>query len=136
MVIPLVAAFVPDSFLGAAVKGIFAPDAAPEGYLDYVGAGLSVRVQALRTNSDQINALRPQIVAQSARYGELTLPVELVHGDADTIVPLRIHSDPLAKILPNVHLTVLPGTGHMPHHAHAQAVVDAIARAAARAALP
>jgi pimeloyl-ACP methyl ester carboxylesterase len=65
----------------------------------------------------------------------LTLPVELVHGDADTIVPLTIHSVPLSKILPNVHLTVLPGTGHMPHHAQAQAVVAAIARAAAHARL-
>jgi len=135
VVIALVAAFVPDNYINAAVKGIFAPDPVPDGYLGYVGADLSVRVQALRTNSDQVNALRPQIVAQSARYGELTLPVELIHGDADTIVPLSIHSAPLSAILPNVHLTVLSGTGHMPHHAKAQAVVAAIARAAAHARL-
>ena len=135
VVIPMVAAFVPESYINRAVMGIFAPDAAPADYLTYIGAGLSIRRQSLRTNSDQVNALRDQIVAQSARYGELTLPIELVHGDADTIVPLAIHSQPLSVLLPNAHLTVLKGTGHMPHHAQPQAVVDAIARAAMRARL-
>lgn len=135
IVIPLAAAFVPDSYLDRAVTDIFAPDPAPADYLTYVGAGLSIRRQTLRTNSDQVNALRSQIVAQSLRYPGLTLPVELIHGTADTIVPLAIHSQPLSTILPNVHLTVLQGRGHMPHHAQQQIIPDAINRAAARAGL-
>ena len=134
--IPLVAAFVPQSYIDRAVTGIFAPDAAPANYLTYIGAGLSIRRQTLRINSDQVNALRGQIVTQGARYSELTLPVELIHGSADTIVPLTIHSQPLSAMLPAAHLTVLPGTGHMPHHAQLQAVLDAIDRAAARSQLP
>jgi pimeloyl-ACP methyl ester carboxylesterase len=58
--------------------------------------------------------------------------VELVHGTEDTIVPLAIHSGPLSKLLPNVSLTVIPGAGHMPHHAHADVVIEAIDRAALR----
>ena len=61
--------------------------------------------------------------------------VEIVHGDADTIVPLDIHSEPLARLLPDATLTVLPGIGHMPHHAAPDAVVAAIDRVFARAAL-
>jgi len=53
-----------------------------------------------------------------------------VHGTADTIVPLVIHSQPLSGLLPQAHLTVLPGVGHMPHHARMQVVLDAIDRAA------
>ena len=133
--IPLAAAFVPQSYVDAAITGIFRPDPAPADYLDYIGAGLSLRREALLTNTAQVNGLRAQIVEQSALYPTLTLPIELIHGDADTIVPLTIHSGPVSAILPNAHLTVLPGTGHMPHHSHPQAILDAIHTAARRAAL-
>jgi polyphosphate kinase 2 len=48
-----------------------------------------------------------------AQYPTLALPIEMSHSDADTIVPLAIHSKPL----PKANLTVLPGIAHMPHHA-------------------
>ena len=79
--------------------------------------------------------MKPHIIAQSARYPALTLPMELIHGDADTIVPLDVHSIPLSRLLPNAHLTVLPGTGHMPQHSQQPAVIAAIDRAATRAGL-
>ncbi len=82
-----------------------------------------------------MNSLRPHIVEMSQRYGELTMPLEIVHGDADTIVPLRIHSEPLSRQVPGANLTVLEGIGHMPQHAAPQAVEDAIDRAATRAGL-
>ncbi|MBC7737698.1 MAG: alpha/beta hydrolase [Candidatus Saccharibacteria bacterium] len=135
IVIPLATAFLPERYVDQVVKDIFKPDAAPADYLSYIGADLSIRRQALRTNADQVNGLLAEITAQSQRYGELTLPIELVHGTADTIVPITIHSLPLSKRMPNAHLTAIYGAGHMPHHAHPQAVVDAISRAAARAGL-
>ncbi len=135
LAIPLAAAFVPESYVDSAITDIFRPDPAPATYLDYIGAGLSLRRQSLLTNTAQVNGLRAQIVEQSVLYPTLTLPIELVHGDADTIVPLTIHSLPLSKILPQAQLTTLPGTGHMPHHAHPQAILAAIHRAATSAAL-
>ncbi len=133
--IPLVAAFVPDSYLHAAITGIFAPDPIPAHYRALIGEGLSIRRPSLITNTAQVNGLRAQLVAQEPRYPDLTLPIELIHGDADTIVPLTIHSGPLSDRLPHAHLTVLPGTGHMPHHSHADTVLAAITRAAQRASL-
>jgi len=62
----------------------------------------------------------------------LPLPIELIHGDADTTVPLTIHSQPLSTILPDARLTILPGTGHMPHHAHPDVIIAAIDRASLR----
>jgi len=135
IVIPLATAFLPERYIDRVVTNIFKPDAAPADYLSYIGAGLSISRQALRTNSDQVNGLLAEITAQSARYAELTLPIELVHGTADTIVPITIHSLPLSKRLPNAHLTVIEDAGHMPHHAHPQAVLDAISRAATSAGL-
>jgi len=89
----------------------------------------------MATNVSHINALRPQVEAMQRDYPTLSLPIELVHGDADTIVPLHIHSAPLMNLIPNGALTVLNGAGHMPHHTHPASVIAAIDRAATRAGL-
>jgi pimeloyl-ACP methyl ester carboxylesterase len=68
-------------------------------------------------------------------YAQLSLPVEILHGTADTIVPADVHAIPLSTRLPDAVLTLLPGIGHMPHHADPAAVVAAIDRAAVRARL-
>ena len=135
VVLPLVAAFAPRARAVQAVEGIFAPDPVPPGYIDHIGVDLTLRAAVLRANARQVNTLRPHVVAMSARYPGLSLPVEILHGDADTTVPLEIHSRPLSRQVPGARLTVLPGVGHMPHHADEDAAVAAIERAAARAGL-
>jgi pimeloyl-ACP methyl ester carboxylesterase len=132
LAIPLASAFVPESYVRGAIDKVFAPDPVPPGYDDFLGAPLILRRETLATNAAQVNALRAELVTMEPRYPSLTLPVELVHGTEDTIVPLAIHSGPLSKLLPNVSLTVIPGAGHMPHHAHADVVIEAIDRAALR----
>lgn len=132
LAIPLASAFVPDSYVRSAIDAVFAPDSVPPGYDDFLGTPLTLRRETLASNTAQVNALRAELVAMEPRYRTLTLPVELIHGSADTIVPLAIHSGPLSQLLPNETLTVIPGAGHMPHHSHAQVVIDAIDRAALR----
>ncbi len=132
LVIPLASAFVPDSYIRTATAAVFAPDPVPPGYDDFLGSPLTLRRATLAANVAQVNALRAELVTMEPRYPTLTLPVELVHGDADTVVPLTIHSLPLSKLLPNATLTLIPGAGHMPHHAHADVVIAAIDRAALR----
>ncbi len=132
LAIPLVAAFVPQSYVTAATTAVFAPDTVPAGYEAHLGTALTLRRQTLAANTAQINALRAELVTMEQRYPTLSLPVELLHGTADTIVPLHIHSQPLSQLLPNVALTVIDGAGHMPHHSHSQTVIDAIDRAALR----
>lgn len=133
--VPLISAFLPSWYVEDTVTEIFAPDAPPEGYMDYVGAGLSLRRSTLRANARQVMSLRPYIVEMSATYPDLTLPIEIVHGAADTTVPLVIHSQPLSERAPTANLVVLEGIGHMPHHEATEDVVAAIDRAAARAGL-
>lgn len=134
-VVPLIAAFAPPAQVATTMEGIFAPDAVPAGYADHIGTGLTLRRGSLRANAAQITRLRPHVVEMAPNYPRLDLPVELLHGDADTIVPLAVHSAPLARLLPDAQLTVLPGVGHMPHHAAPDAVIAAIDRAALRARL-
>jgi pimeloyl-ACP methyl ester carboxylesterase len=132
LAVPLASAFVPEGYVRAATTAVFAPDPVPPGYEAYLGTALTLRRQTLAANTAQVNALRAELVTMEPRYPGLTLPVELIHGTADTIVPLSIHSGPLSKLLPNVTLTVIDGAGHMPHHGHSQTVIDAIDRAALR----
>lgn len=132
---PLVTAFVPKSYVEQTVGEIFEPVSAPEGYDAYVGVGLTLRRSAQRANSRQVLSLRPHIVEMSQTYPDLTLPIEVIHGDADTIVPLSVHSQPLADRVSSANLVVLEGVGHMPQHQDKAAVIAAIDRAAARAGL-
>lgn len=133
LVVPLMTAFISDDYLNESLTGIFKPAAVPVGYDAFIGSGLTLRRTSLRANGKQVNTLRDQLVAMEPGYPGLTLPVELVHGDRDTSVPLTIHAQPLSKLLPNAALTIVPGAGHMPHHSDPQMIVDAINRAAARA---
>jgi len=135
LVVPLVTAWAPLPYATDVLAGIFAPQPMPEGYADHFGVPMSMRRGILRANARQVNGLRPHIVALSERYPMLSLPIEAVHGTADTIVPLAIHSGPLAALVPSANLTALDGVGHMPHHADPHAAVAAIDRTAKRAGL-
>ncbi|MDP3196303.1 alpha/beta fold hydrolase [Tabrizicola sp.] len=130
--IPLASAFVPDSYVRKAIDAVFAPDPVPPGYDNFIGTPLTLRRETLAANVAQVNALRAELMTMEPRYPTLTLPVEMIHGTEDTIVPLHIHSQPVSKLLPNSRLTVIPGAGHMPHHAHADEVIAATLRAALR----
>ena len=107
----------------------------PDGYYSGAAVPLAVRIDTHRANARQVRTLRPNLVKMSARYPDLTLPVEIVHGTADTTVRAEVHAEPLLATLPNARLTLLDGIGHSPHHIAPEAVVDAIDRAAERAGL-
>ncbi|MGJ8546697.1 MAG: alpha/beta fold hydrolase [Sulfitobacter sp.] len=135
LLIPLLSAFVPQRMVDDSLAAIFEPDAVPQGYAAHIGPNITLRRRVLRANARQVNGLRPHVVAMARKYGRLTMPAELIHGEADTIVPLSVHSEPLLAQLPGARLTALPGTGHMPHHTDPDAVEAAIDRAATRAGL-
>lgn len=132
LAIPLASALVPDSYVRSAIGAVFAPDPVPEGYEAHLGTALTLRRETLAANVAQVNALRAELVTMEQHYPSLTLPVELIHGTADTIVPLDIHSAPLSHLLPDATITVIPGAGHMPHHSHPSLVIAATLRAALR----
>ncbi|MFC6586295.1 alpha/beta fold hydrolase [Sulfitobacter pacificus] len=135
LVVPLITAFVPKQLVSDSISAIFAPQSAPEGYAEHISTGLTLRRESTRANAQQVNALRPHVVEMQKNYGALHMPVEAVHGDADTIVPLKVHAEVLMGDIPNGKLTVLTGQGHMPQHTAPEAVEAAIDRAATRAGL-
>jgi pimeloyl-ACP methyl ester carboxylesterase len=133
--VPLITALVSDSRVEDGIDGIFAPQATPDGYHDYVGAGLSLRRETLRANARHRVTLKDEIEAMLVRYEMLDLPYELVHGTADITVDIDLHARAMLRDVSSANLTALQGVGHMPQHVAQEPVISAIDRAAERAGL-
>ena len=132
---PVAAAFATRSRIETVVEAIFSPQPIPEGYIDYVGTGLTLQRGAIRANARQVNTLHAAVTEMAPRYPSVDVPVEIVHGAADTVVPPQVHAEPLHELLPNSNLTLIDDLGHMPHHWAPQSLSAAIDRAARRAGL-
>ncbi len=132
---PLVSAFVTEDRIDSALQSVFAPAPVPDDYTTGAAIPLATRTDTFRANARQVKALRPHVVEMSARYGELSLPLEILHGTADTTVWPNIHAEPLAELAQNANLTLLDGIGHAPHHVAPLPVIEAIDRIATGAGL-
>jgi pimeloyl-ACP methyl ester carboxylesterase len=85
-----------------------------------------LRPHELIANAEDLNGLKAFVTAQAPHYPEIHAPVIVITGDRDKTVSPRIHSEAIAAALPRVKLIVLPGMGHMLHHAAAARVIAAI----------
>ncbi|MEL7026989.1 MAG: alpha/beta hydrolase [Pseudomonadota bacterium] len=133
LIAPALTGFTPEARINAGVHSTFLPGPMPDGYDTHIGTYMPLRLPIFRANARQVNWLRPHVVEMEKRYGDLTMPIEIVHGSADETVPIRVHSGPMSERYDNVTLTIVDGAGHMPHHSHPDAVVAAVARATQRA---
>ncbi|MFW8592994.1 alpha/beta fold hydrolase [Cribrihabitans neustonicus] len=135
LVVPALTAFVPEAKVRETLTYVFAPQPVPKGYAEHFGPGLTLRRKTLRANALQRANLLSEIKALAPHYPKLTLPVEIVHGSADTTVAASLHAERLLRDVPSARLTLLDGIGHMPHQAATKEVAAAVHRAAARAGL-
>ncbi|KAJ56739.1 alpha/beta hydrolase [Actibacterium mucosum KCTC 23349] len=135
IVVPLITGFVRPGTVADAVENAFKPQLAPEGYAEHFGPQMSLRRSSLRANARQRAALLSEVVAMGPSYPSINLPVEIIHGLADTVVSPDIHARAMAEEIPGAVFTALPGIGHMPHHTAIPDTIDAVHRAATRAGL-
>lgn len=112
--------------LEAGAQSVFAPRPVTPGYLERGEIELLLRPQTFRANSQDIAATHDFVSAQMSRYRELKMPVVAITGDSDAIVSPIIHSAAIARQAPRGRFVLLPGVGHMPHHAAPEIVVEAI----------
>ena len=122
-----------ESYLTDAIETVFEPQDLPCRYLKDGGVQLALRPHTFRTNSAMMLRLYRQMAEQAPRNEQVSVPLEIIHGDADTIVPAFVHAGPLSKLLPHARLTLMRGIGHMPHHEKPEAILAAINRLAAQA---
>lgn len=115
-----------DLFLSAAVSGVFAPWPVTPGYVETGEVKLLLRPASFEANAQDVAALHAFVTAQAPRYRELRVPVVAITGDSDAVVSPILHSAAIAREAPLGRFVLLPGIGHMPHHAAPEIVVEAI----------
>ena len=113
-----------------AVNWVFQPQDPPVGYADFIGAELASRPSTFRENGRDISNVNEAMLVVSKGYPSLEVPVELVHGTADRIVPIDDHARRFKAANPAVRLTELPGIGHMAHQVAQTEVIAALKRLA------
>ena len=110
----------------AGIRAAFAPQLPPRHYLEGSAAFLLLRPGAFLANARDMADLRGFLARQAPRYRELAVPMVIVQGDCDGVVSIERHAKALATAVPQARLVVLPGVGHMPHHAATDRVVAEI----------
>jgi pimeloyl-ACP methyl ester carboxylesterase len=119
--------------LAGSSRKAFVPQRRPDRYVAHAAIALVLRPAQFLANARDVAALKAGVAAQAPRYPAIDAPTVIVTGDQDRKVPPRNHSQALAAVLPRARLVVLPGVGHMLHHAAKDTIVDEIERLAADA---
>ncbi len=97
----------------AVVKGVFAPDPAPDDFATRGGGLLGMRPDNFYAASSEIALVNDYLPDMVKRYPQLTLPIALIYGARDKVLDFRIHGQALADKVPGLKLQVVEGRGHM-----------------------
>jgi pimeloyl-ACP methyl ester carboxylesterase len=112
-------------FLRSNLERAFHPDPPPDGYLATAQNFWLRRAQS-RAYAQNDHSLNASLRRLSERYHQIRLPVEIVTGDSDLIVPAEAHAYPLHRAIKHSRLTVLSWTGHQIPHTRPADLVQAI----------
>lgn len=108
-----------------AVKALFSPNPIPPTFAEFP-ASLALRPSQLRASGEDGTTLREWAERISPRYRQIRVPVFIVAGDGDKAVDYGGHAMRLHDAIPGSRLRIFPHTGHMVHHVHPDAIVEAI----------
>lgn len=103
----------------------FAPDPVPEKYMRHVLAEWT-RPKKVKWYSVDDALLNESLPKFAARYAEITIPMAIVAGDSDQIVPAEENAERLYRALPHSYFNLLPHTGHQIPFTRPDAVMTAI----------
>jgi pimeloyl-ACP methyl ester carboxylesterase len=118
---PLLAAWLVRTDLAKA----FAPDRVPKHYLRHVLAEWT-RPKKVKWYSIDDALLNDSLPEFTSRYSEIRVPVTIITGDSDLIVPAKENAHRLHEVLPHSELVILEKTGHQIPFTRPEAVVKAI----------
>jgi pimeloyl-ACP methyl ester carboxylesterase len=113
-------------FVGLALGSAFLPQLPPRNYRNRSAALLLLRPSTFLANAHDMADLKRNLESQPARYGGLFMPTLVMSGASDVVVAPALHAAPFAAAVPRAKLVILPGIGHMLHHAAAERVLAEI----------
>ena len=95
------------------VKGVFAPDPAPDDFATRGGGLLGMRPDNFYAASTEINCVNDDLPLMVKRYAQLSLPIGLIYGAKDHVLDFQKHGQTLASKVPGLKLQLVEGRGHM-----------------------
>lgn len=95
----------------------FSPQPVTPDYVEVSALRLLFREVAFRRNIQDIIAADMFLRDQASRYQELLIPAVVITGDRDALVSPLSNAVRFSREAQTATLSVLPGVGHMPHHA-------------------
>jgi pimeloyl-ACP methyl ester carboxylesterase len=116
------------------IRGLFAPLPVAPRFAAEFPVPLALRPWTIRAVGQDTAGLVGAAARLSARAGALRLPVSIIAGEGDRVLSTRVHSVRLHQLLPDSRLLLVPGAGHMVHHAVPDTVAAEVERMASAAA--
>jgi pimeloyl-ACP methyl ester carboxylesterase len=107
-------------------RGVFLPQIMPQRFVARTATPLMLRPREFLANARDLMTLKAAVAEQAPRYANIKAPTVVISGDVDKTVSTSIHSRPLAAVVPNAKLIVLPGVGHMVQNAAPDLVISEI----------
>jgi pimeloyl-ACP methyl ester carboxylesterase len=113
---------------GTLLRFMFAPDPVSDVYAK-VGISLALRPGSMRHEGEDLQCLAPTLKAIESRYAEVKVPLVILSGEKDGVVPAETNSLRLAQEVPSATLLRLPGAGHLAMFGREMELHAAIAKA-------
>jgi pimeloyl-ACP methyl ester carboxylesterase len=116
--------------LPGTLRTMFAPRRVPDRFRDVFPKALIPRPKQMRAMSHEGANMVRAAAALQRHYRGFSCPSVVITGDADHVVDPEDQSIRLAHELNDAELRIVPGAGHMVHHAVPLEVAEAINRVA------
>jgi len=110
----------------AGMERVFSPVPVPEGYIERANVAVTMLPSRVGPNAKDMTNLVASLEQQYKRYGEITVPVSIIAGREDAVVPIAEKADPNNLDWPNARLLLLDGVGHMPQVTEPEAILGEI----------
>jgi pimeloyl-ACP methyl ester carboxylesterase len=107
-------------------RGVFLPQVMPDDFVRNTATPLLLRPREFLANARDLVTLKAAVMEQSPRYANIKAPTVVITGKSDKTVSTNIHSRPLASVVPNARLIVLPDVGHMVQNAVPDLVISEV----------
>jgi pimeloyl-ACP methyl ester carboxylesterase len=95
-----------------------------------------VRPSQIRAEAQDGATMAYGVAAMRDRYRELDMPVVIMAGTEDRVVDVGRHAIRLREEIPRSDLRLVPGAGHMVHHAVPGQVAEVVEAVSAWSAGP
>jgi pimeloyl-ACP methyl ester carboxylesterase len=96
---------------------MFAPLPVPERFKEGFPHGMALRPSQIRAEAQDGATMAYGVARMRKHYAELRMPVTIMAGSEDQVVDVGRHAIWLHEQIPHSQLRLVPGAGHMVHHA-------------------